>query len=317
VRKFLPLVLALMLIAPLSVLPSVVQGDVSCAVVTTGAATNVGIVDATLNGVVNVLDGAELVVYFEYGTDPNSLDQTTPDQAFNVYPEAAPVTRNFSATITDLLPCRTYYARAVVDGTCRTILRLPSNKIVAGFGLDPVTFQGFLNAINGNGSGISVIKGEVISFTTICPSGSGPGNSGGGVGGGNPNINLSIPPLFAVQSATVAAAKAAPGEMVEVTAMVTNKGGSNGTSKIVLYVNGQEADSKGIALSSGQSTPVSFKVSRNDPGTYQVSVNGVSAGSFTVDLFNSNDMLIYGSIALFAVGMIGLLYYIVKRRPVA
>jgi len=86
---------------------------------------------------------------------------------------------------------------------------------------------------------------------------------------------------------------------------------------VILYVNGQEADSKGVALASGQSTPVSFKVSRNDPGTYQVYVNGTSAGSFTVDLFNSNDMLIYASVALFVIGMIGLLYYLMKRRTTA
>jgi hypothetical protein len=123
--------------------------------------------------------------------------------------------------------------------------------------------------------------------------------------------------MFEVQNATVAGAKAGPGEQVEVTATVTNKGGSNGTSKIVLYVNGQEADSKGVALASGQSTPVSFMVSRNEPGTYQVYVNGTSAGSFTVDLFNSNDMLIYGSVGLFAIGMIGLLYYLYRRRTPA
>jgi len=179
---------------------------------------------------------------------------------------------------------------------------------------------------------ISVVMGAVggkdVTVTNSCGSGRLPArftaipqlpNKTGGSGGGatQPATRAYIPPAFEVQNATVAASKAGPGEQIEVTATVTNKGGSNGTTKVVLYVNGQEADSKGIALSSGQSTPVSFKVSRNDPGTYQVYVNGTSAGTFTVDLFNSNDMLIYASVALFVIGMIGLLYYLMKRRPAA
>ena len=305
-RKFLPLVLALMLIAPLSLVSSAVQGkDPIPVVITTRSVEKVGITDATLVGQVTTGDSCEVNVNFKYGTSPNDLNETTGVQNFDDCAGQL-ATHTFSAVISNLRPCTTYYYRAVlVSG----VAKLPGHQFVAGFGFNPVSLPGLLNG--------STTQGEVISFTTFCPSGSGPGNSGGGVGGMSPSLSPSIPPLFAVQSATVAAAKAAPGEQVEVTAMVTNKGGSNGTSKIVLYVNGQEADSKGIALSSGQSTPVSFKVSRNDPGTYQVSVNGVSAGSFTVDLFNSNDMLIYGSIALFAVGMIGLLYYLMKRRTVA
>ncbi|MCX5993153.1 MAG: hypothetical protein NT177_02925, partial [Chloroflexi bacterium] len=97
-----------------------------------------------------------------------------------------------------------------------------------------------------------------------------PNKTGGSGGAGTIAAKPYIPPVFVVQNATVAASKAGPGEQVEVTATVTNNGGSNGTTKVILYVNGQEADSKGIALSSGQSTPVSFKVSRNDPGTYSV-----------------------------------------------
>jgi uncharacterized membrane protein len=117
-----------------------------------------------------------------------------------------------------------------------------------------------------------------------------------------------------VQSATVATAKVSPGESVDIAATVTNKGGANGASKVTLYINGQEADSKGITLSSGQSTTMHFSVSRNDPGSYTVLVNGVPAGSFTVDLFTNNDVLIYGIIALFTIGIIGVLYLVVKRR---
>jgi uncharacterized membrane protein len=118
-----------------------------------------------------------------------------------------------------------------------------------------------------------------------------------------------------VQGATVGAARVSPGEKVDVTATVANTGGSNGASKLTLYINGQEAESKGITLSSGESAQVHFSVSQNDPGTYSIYVNGVPAGSITVDLFTNNDILIYSIIALFSIGIIGVLYLVFKRRP--
>ncbi len=137
----------------------------------------------------------------------------------------------------------------------------------------------------------------------------------GGIGAVAPSTRPFILSNIVVQSATVAAARVSPGEKVDVTATVANRGGSNGTSKVTLYINGQEAESKGITLSSGESTQVHFSVSQNDPGTYSIYVNGVPAGSFTVDLFTNNDILIYSIIALFTIGIIGVLYLVFKRRP--
>jgi len=119
-----------------------------------------------------------------------------------------------------------------------------------------------------------------------------------------------------VQNATITSTKVSPGEKVDVKATVTNKGGSNGAAKITLYVNGKEAESKGVSLSSGQTAPVDFSISQNEPGTYTVYVNGVSAGSFVVDSFTYSDALIYSVIALFILGIGGILYLVVKRRSV-
>jgi uncharacterized membrane protein len=117
-----------------------------------------------------------------------------------------------------------------------------------------------------------------------------------------------------VQSAAIATPKATPGEKVDVTASVTNKGSSNGDAKVTLYVNGQEVESQGITLSSGQTAPLHFYLSRNEPGTYSVTVSGVSAGSFTVDTFANNDALIYGIIALLTLGIAGILYLVTRKR---
>jgi len=305
VRKFLPLVLALVLIAPLSLVSYAVQAYIPTTV-TTLPATEVKVTTATLNGTISIDDNCrEGQIYFEYGTSPNDLGTSVFVDDFD---HNQAITENFYANLDGLRPCTTYYARAVV--VCNKVGMLPENKVLAGFGLDPVTLPAQLFARDFN------ITGEVISFRTLCPPVNDTSSSGGGVTMGS-TIRPFLPPMFEIPSATVSATKASPGEQVEVIATITNKGGSNGTTKVILYVNGQEADSKGIALASGQSTPISFKVSRNDPGTYQVYVNGTSAGTFTVDLFNSNDMLIYASVALFVIGMIGLLYYLMKRRTTA
>lgn len=117
-----------------------------------------------------------------------------------------------------------------------------------------------------------------------------------------------------VQSATVSIPTVSPGQSVDVSAAVTNKGTASGDAKISLYINGEEVESKGVAVAGGQTTPVNFQVSRNEPGTYTVQVGNVPAGSFTVDAFANNDILIYGIIALFALGIAGTLFFILRRR---
>jgi len=102
-----------------------------------------------------------------------------------------------------------------------------------------------------------------------------------------------------------------------VTANVANKGTGNGTTAVKLYVNGLEESSKGVAVSSGSSTPVSFSVSRNEPGAYTVYVGGVSAGSFTVDQFADGNIVLYISGALLLVALIGGLIYFTRRRTVS
>jgi len=271
-----------------------------CLVVETGDPTGITCTSATLTGTITGGQGGPVGgyscqcydVYFEWGTTPNNWTNQTPTQQL-----CRPYT-TFTASLA-LMPCVTYYVRAVA--VCSDPIKLIEGSLI--------------DAERRYGEG-TIYYGEPVAFNTMfcCTSKT---SSGGGTGWELTSTRPYLPPMFDIPSATVSATKAAPGEQVEVTATITNKGGSNGTTKVILYVNGQEADSKGIALASGQSTPVSFKVSRNDPGTYQVHINSVPAGSFTVDLFNSNDMLIYGSVALFAIGLIGLLYYLYKRRTTA
>jgi hypothetical protein len=117
-----------------------------------------------------------------------------------------------------------------------------------------------------------------------------------------------------VQSATIATPKVAPGEKVDITASVTNNSSTNGDARVTLYINGQEMESQGVALAAGQTAPVHFYVSMNEPGTYTVHVGSVPAGSFTVDAFANNDFLIYGLIALFTIGIAVVIYMVTRKR---
>jgi hypothetical protein len=155
-----------------------------------------------------------------------------------------------------------------------------------------------------------------ITFTTL---GCFARAAGGGNSGTNPSLSLvqSGPVQMSnvtVQTAGVVTTKVSPGQAVDVTATVVNKGTVNGDTRVTLYVNGEAVESRGVAVASGQTAPVNFQVSRNEPGTYSVYVNGVSAGNFTVDVFTGNDVLIYGLIALATLGIAGTLYMVARKR---
>ncbi len=152
------------------------------------------------------------------------------------------------------------------------------------------------------------VTGNMITFTTLIPST--PPTSSGGAGTGTQTATISN---ITVQSAAISTSRVSPGEQVTVTSNLINKGNSAGTSKITLYVNGQEEESKGVNLASGQAAPVTFSVSRNEPGTYNVYVNSVPAGSFTVDMFKDNEALIYGIMAVVALAIVAVLFFVVRK----
>jgi len=237
-----------------------------------------------------------LPLIFEYGTTPGVYTGSVPVVLVNeeivIDDDAGRIIVTLRAPVSGLSPCTTYYVHL---------------KLLDQFEPFPPPFD----------QCVTFSPGGEISFKTAgCTQYIGAGSH---QSGGVNTLNLTNPSLvmsnIVVQSATIAATKISPGEKIDISASVVNKGGSNGTSKVTLYIDGQEAESKGITLSSGEATQVHFSVSRNDPGTYTVYVNGVSAGNFAVDPFTNNDILIYGIIALFAIGIVGVLYLVVKKRP--
>jgi len=115
-------------------------------------------------------------------------------------------------------------------------------------------------------------------------------------------------PNITVTSASLSNSKVTPGTPVTVTANVANTGTGNGTSVIKVYVNGEMENNQGVTVNSGDSMPIIFTVSRNEPGTYDVYVGGTSAGSFTVDQFTPETILIISGALVFFALVMGIIY---------
>jgi len=294
--------------------------------ITTLPATDITLGKATLNANVSLVfvDGLfraggeeeETPLVFQYGTEPGVYTHEVPAEIVYDTEIEDGISAVLKASIQDLTLCTRYYVRlkcyVLLDDVGSSGIYFDNARGV-GVGLDgmkPIQMLYYQPGFHCQ----NIYYGNEISFISYgCQILQGFDQTGGTGGPSNSNP-VTSPPNIVVQSATVATAKIAPGEVVNVAATATNKGGSNGVCKITLYVNGQEVESKGITLSSGETKLLSFTISRNEPGTYNVYVNNAPAGSFTVDAFSSNDALIYGVIGLFSVGILGVIYLLVKRR---
>lgn len=117
-----------------------------------------------------------------------------------------------------------------------------------------------------------------------------------------------------VKSASLSAATAVPGAPVTVTADVANTGNSNGAAVIRVYVNGSEEASQGITVNNGGSNRISFTITRNEPGNYQVYVNNVNSGSFVVAGKADPDIILLVSSGLVLLSISGLAVLWTRRR---
>jgi len=121
-------------------------------------------------------------------------------------------------------------------------------------------------------------------------------------------------PNVVVQSASLSISKVTPGTPVIVDVTLVNKSTVNGVLNVKLYVNGREEASQGVNVNSGSTLPVSFNVSRNQPGTYSVYVGSVSAGSFTVDEITDPNIILYISLTLILITLAGGILFMHRRR---
>jgi outer membrane protein assembly factor BamB len=245
--------------------------------VSTTTASPIGTTTATLLGTLtNNGTASSINLSFEYGPTV-SYGSTAPGVPYTT--STAP--HSFSAGISGLTANTLYHYRAVAvgDGTA---------------------------------------NGTDMYFTTMPPpgpqfagigTGSNPGGSSGSMSSSISTTQPVVNATIIIQSASISRSRTS-GEPVTISATVSNSSTVNGITKVRLYINGQLDSEQAVAVASGKQEPVNFTVSRSEPGTYQVYVNGTSAGSFTV---SDNSTILYVSIAcLFLALVLGVI--LIYRR---
>ncbi|MDD5493325.1 MAG: hypothetical protein PHG36_01435 [Dehalococcoidia bacterium] len=313
-KRVLFIITILVLLIQLCIFPSPTSAKddpiPACASISTLPATDIYSSQATLRANITSLgDCAWVDVSFQYGTSRGVYTNVTSTVRYAS-------TGTISAVVANLNPCTMYYFQPVARGPVLTRMFPPAKWFLAG-----VNAGGALHDIILATEVACITYGQELSFGTGgCTQNlfnTGGGSSGGGNVGGMAGTTTTTTPVplanIRVQNVSLSASKVGVGEQVEVRTTVSNNSNSNGSSKITLYVNGQEVTYQGITLNAGEVKQLSFNVFRNEPGVYQVVVNGFPAGSFTVDYFTNNHALIYAIIALFVIVIGGLLFLLSRR----
>ncbi|MFC2006009.1 FG-GAP-like repeat-containing protein [Chloroflexota bacterium] len=105
----------------------------------------------------------------------------------------------------------------------------------------------------------------------------------------SPTMIEKTPPVFSVSDLTITPTKAEPYEMITVTTVVTNSGGSKGNHIVILKINGVEEDEQILTLEPGMSEKVAFNINEATEGTYFVDINGIG-GRLEVAYPQSSDI---------------------------
>jgi uncharacterized membrane protein len=83
-------------------------------------------------------------------------------------------------------------------------------------------------------------------------------------------------PNFRISDLSVNPSEAAAGEEISVSAIVSNIGEGSGSHTDVLRINGATEATETVTLEGGQSTTVFFRVTRDQPGSYNVELAGLT-----------------------------------------
>jgi uncharacterized membrane protein len=119
------------------------------------------------------------------------------------------------------------------------------------------------------------------------------------------------PADFSVSELRVDPTQIYVGGEVTISVRVANGGGARGSYTVVLKIDQSTLDSETVTLGAGESTTVEFRVTEQNPGTYDVDVNGLTA-EFSVKAASQFPFLEIAAVC--AAGAVVLLFFFLKRR---
>ena len=99
-----------------------------------------------------------------------------------------------------------------------------------------------------------------------------------GSGGGSGTVPPPPPAEFTITSLDLSSRVVDPGEAVTITTEVTNSGGSEGSYTLNLLVNEEAEQTKTVTLAPQTTETVTFTITREEPGSYSISLDGKTAG---------------------------------------
>lgn len=103
-------------------------------------------------------------------------------------------------------------------------------------------------------------------------------------------------PTFSVSNLSISPDDVELGETVTISVTVANTGDGDGSYSAVLYIDNTSEETKSVSVAAGGSKTVTFDVSRDSNGTYEVSIGNLS-GSFVAERTIKNpDIFIVASI---------------------
>ncbi|MBA7678410.1 hypothetical protein ES703_86685 [subsurface metagenome] len=130
-------------------------------------------------------------------------------------------------------------------------------------------------------------------------------------------VALPAPAAFSVSNLSIKPVEVQPKELVAISVSIVNIGGTEGSSTVVLMINGVKEVEKRVTLPAGITEMWFVYVEREEPGSYSVTVNGLS-GSFTVltPVTPAINWPLAGFIAAVVVVILVIAFVIVRRRAV-
>jgi len=141
--------------------------------------------------------------------------------------------------------------------------------------------------INGVVEGITELTlqpgaSQAASFTVVKDTGGDYYAEVDGLGGSFTVVPLS-PASFSVSNLIISPDRVKQGETVTISAMVTNSGEVNGSYSVVLKIKGTVEGVEEVHLGPNTSERVSFTITKNTPGFYNVELEGLT-GRFVVEM---------------------------------